>query len=88
MSPTSVILELTETTTVPTEEFRDAHVIDELRDRGYTIILDDIGGDWLPARHLLTFDFDGIKAVRSIGSSLTTPNGRALGSGKDVVHPH
>lgn len=78
--PTSVILEVTETSTVPTRALIDAHVIDELRARGYTVILDDIGGDWLPAKHLLSLAFDGIKADRSIGGALQTPVGHALGS--------
>ncbi|MBJ7291856.1 EAL domain-containing protein [Williamsia sp.] len=78
--PSSVILEVTETTTVPTRALIDAHVVDALRERGYTVILDDIGGDWLPAKHLLSLAFDGLKADRSIGAALQTSVGHALGS--------
>lgn len=77
-SPSSVVLELTETATVPTRALIEANVIDELRDRGYNVILDDLGGDWLPAKHLLNFAFDGYKADRSIGASLDTSVGRSL----------
>jgi EAL domain-containing protein (putative c-di-GMP-specific phosphodiesterase class I) len=78
VSPESVILEITETVAVATTALIDAHVIDDLRGRGYTIAFDDIGGNWLPAEHLLRVNVDGLKADRTVGSSLHTPAGRAI----------
>lgn len=78
ISPDSVMLEITETVAVPTMALIDAHVIDDLRDRGYIVVFDDIGGPWLPAEHLLAIGVNGLKADRTVGSSLHTPTGRAI----------
>jgi EAL domain-containing protein (putative c-di-GMP-specific phosphodiesterase class I) len=78
VAPESVILEITETVAVPTTALIDAHVIDDLRDRGYVVVFDDIGGNWLPAEHLLSVGVNGLKADRTVGSSLHTPAGRAI----------
>ncbi|GAA2057485.1 sensor domain-containing phosphodiesterase [Williamsia deligens] len=78
VDPTSIGIEITETAAVPTRELIDANVIDALRSRGYRVMLDDIGGMWLPTPHLLAFTFDGFKADRTIGSSLHTPAGTAV----------
>ena len=78
IAPTSIAIEITETASVSTRALIDAHVVEALRDRGYRVMLDDIGGMWLPAPHLLAFDFDGLKADRAIGSSLDTPTGLAV----------
>ena len=76
--PSSVILEITETVAVSTTALMDAHVIDDLRARGYLIVFDDIGGSWLPAEHLLSIGVNGLKADRTVGSALHTPTGRAI----------
>lgn len=77
-APESIILEITETVAVPTAALIDAKVINNLQDRGYIVVFDDIGGPWLPAEHLLSFGVDGLKADRTVGSSLHTSTGRAL----------
>jgi EAL domain-containing protein (putative c-di-GMP-specific phosphodiesterase class I) len=74
----SIILEITETVAVPTTAFIDSRVINDLQERGYIVVLDDIGGPWLPAEHLLSFGVDGLKADRAVGSSVQTPTGRAI----------
>ncbi|WP_207837945.1 sensor domain-containing phosphodiesterase [Williamsia soli] len=74
----SIILEITETVAVPTTALINSRVINELQERGYIVVLDDIGGPWLPAEHLLSFGVNGLKADRAVGSSLHTPTGRAL----------
>lgn len=74
----SIILEITETVAVPTTALINSRVINDLQERGYIVVLDDIGGPWLPAEHLLSFGVDGLKADRAVGSSLQTPTGRAI----------
>ena len=78
VAPGSVTLEITESVAVPTTALIDAHVIDDLRERGYLVVFDDIGGPWLPAEHLLAIGVNGLKADRTVGSSLHTPTGRAI----------
>ena len=78
VAPSSVTLEITESVAVPTTALIDAHVIDDLRERGYVVVFDDIGGPWLPAEHLLAIGVNGLKADRTVGSSLHTPTGRAI----------
>lgn len=78
VKPESVILEITETVAVPTTALIESQVIDELRALGFAIVLDDIGGNWLPAEHLLSIDLTGLKADRSVGSALHTVAGRAI----------
>lgn len=78
VAPEHVAIEITETVAVPTTALIAAHVIDKLRARGFNIVLDDIGGNWLPAEHLLALDLTGLKADRSVGSALHTASGRAI----------
>lgn len=78
VTPASVTIEITETVAVSTTALIAAHVIDSLRSLGYTVVLDDIGGNWLPAEHLLSIDVNGLKADRTVGSALHTSAGRAI----------
>ncbi|ORM36103.1 EAL domain-containing protein [Williamsia sp. 1135] len=74
----SIVLEITETVAVPTTALINSRVINDLQERGYIVVFDDIGGPWLPAEHLLSFGVNGLKADRAVGSSLHTPTGRAI----------
>jgi len=76
--PASVDLELTETTRPSTGYRHVADAVQELRDSGFGVWLDDFGTGWSSLDHLLWLRVDGIKIDRAVTIALGTPIGDAL----------
>src|SRR5664279_3922353 len=78
VSPGSVNLELTETTR-PTKGYTYvAGAVQQLRELGFGVWLDDFGTGWSSLDHLLWLRVDGIKIDRAVTVALGTPIGDAL----------
>ena len=78
VTPGSIDLEVTETMR-PTERYADiAQVVNQLREVGFEVWLDDFGTGWSALDHLLWLRVDGIKIDRAVTVALGTPIGDAL----------
>jgi EAL domain-containing protein (putative c-di-GMP-specific phosphodiesterase class I) len=78
VSPGSVYLELTETMRLTQGRIHTAGVVQQLRDAGFRVWLDDFGTGWASLDHLLWLRVDGIKIDRAVTVALGTPIGDAL----------
>ena len=78
VSPEAVHLELTETMRLTPGRTRIAGVVQQLRDIGFRVWLDDFGTGWAALDHLLWLQVDGIKIDRAVTVALGTPIGDAL----------
>ena len=78
VSPGSVYLELTETMRLTPGRIHIARVVQQLRDAGFRVWLDDFGTGWASLDHLLWLEVDGIKIDRAVTVALGTPIGDAL----------
>ncbi len=78
VSPGSVYLELTETMRLTPSRTHIAGVVQQLRDIGFRVWLDDFGTGWASLDHLLWLQVDGIKIDRAVTVALGTPIGDAL----------
>ena len=76
--PETVYLELTETMRLTPGRARIAGVVQQLRDIGFRVWLDDFGTGWAALDHLLWLQVDGIKIDRAVTVALGTPIGDAL----------
>ena len=75
--PGSVDLELTETTQL-TAGFCDRGVVQQLRDKGFRVVLDDFGTGWSSLEYLLRIPANGIKIDRAVSAALGSVIGDAL----------
>jgi EAL domain-containing protein (putative c-di-GMP-specific phosphodiesterase class I) len=73
-----VYLELTETMRLTPGRPHIAGVVQQLRDVGFRVWLDDFGTGWASLDHLLWLQVDGIKIDRAVTVALGTPIGDAL----------
>ena len=80
VEPSSITLELTETSRVDTGNVNIPAVVHQLRTLGFQVWLDDFGTGWSSLDHLLWLTVDGIKIDRAVAVALGTPVGDALTS--------
>jgi EAL domain-containing protein (putative c-di-GMP-specific phosphodiesterase class I) len=78
VDPRRVILEITETAMATTNSKVEAKFVAELREHGFVVVLDDLGGGWAPMDRLLSVRVDGFKIDRSITLAFGTTVGEAL----------
>ena len=78
VSPGSVTLELTETVRLDPGDAGGAQMVQELREFGFPVWLDDFGTGWSSLAQLLWLPVDGIKIDRAVAVALGTPVGDAL----------
>jgi EAL domain-containing protein (putative c-di-GMP-specific phosphodiesterase class I) len=76
--PGSVYLELTETLRLTPMQNHVAVAVQQLRDIGFQVWLDDFGTGWSSLDQLLWLQVDGIKIDRAVTIALGTPIGDAL----------
>ncbi len=76
--PSSVDLELTETTRPDIKNILTARVVHRLREAGFKVWLDDFGTGWSALDHLIWLRVDGVKIDREVALALGTPVGDAL----------
>ncbi|MDJ0394134.1 EAL domain-containing protein [Rhodococcus sp. G-MC3] len=77
VSAKSIVLEITETARGPGID-DEARTVAALRERGFTVLLDDLGSGWAPVSRLTHVSVDGFKLDRSIAASLHTTVGEAV----------
>lgn len=77
LSATSIVLEITETARGPGID-EEARIVDALRKRGFTVLLDDLGSGWSPVSRLTHVSVDGFKLDRSVAASLHTKVGESV----------
>jgi len=73
VSPSSLILELTETALIR-DPLKSKQVMQELRSMGIRLCLDDFGTGWSSLRHLTTFPVQELKIDRSFVSKIAHNN--------------
>ena len=78
VSPAAVDLEVTETAVPATGYGEVAGMVQQLRDHGFGVWLDDFGTGWSSLDNLLWLRVDGIKIDRAVTVALGTPIGDAL----------
>jgi EAL domain-containing protein (putative c-di-GMP-specific phosphodiesterase class I) len=74
VDPSTVILELTETT-APADQAASRGTVDAMRALGYHVWFDDFGSGWSALSDLARFPVDGIKIDRSYADQLGTKTG-------------
>jgi EAL domain-containing protein (putative c-di-GMP-specific phosphodiesterase class I) len=77
VAPQDVDLELTETTQIAAT-FCDGAVVQQLRDHGFRVVLDDFGTGWSTLEYLLRLPASGIKIDRAVTAALGSTIGNAL----------
>ncbi len=77
VAPSSISLELTETSSVSDGPLIRRH-IDDVHALGFRVLLDDFGSGWSSLERLVTFEPDGIKIDGHLTKYIDTPRGRAL----------
>ncbi|MGU3437461.1 EAL domain-containing protein [Actinomycetes bacterium M1A6_2h] len=78
VDPRRLILEITETAASTTTSRVEAKFVADLREHGFAVVLDDLGGGWAPMDRLLGVRVDGFKIDRSITLAFGTVVGEAL----------
>ncbi len=76
--PSTVDLELTETTRLDIKNSLIERVVHQLRELGFRVWLDDFGTGWSSLDQLIWLRVDGIKIDREVALALGTPVGDAL----------
>ncbi|MFC8182499.1 EAL domain-containing protein [Rhodococcus sp. NPDC057297] len=77
VAPSSLSLELTETSSVSDGPLIRRH-IDDVHALGFKVLLDDFGSGWSSLERLVTFEPDGIKIDGHLTKYIDTERGRAL----------
>lgn len=77
VAPRTVDLELTETFQM-TSGFADGAVVQQLRDHGFRVELDDFGTGWSSLEYLLRLPANGLKIDRAVSAALGSTIGDAL----------
>lgn len=76
--PTAVDVEITESARLACGGDLAAHQLGELRDRGFSVLIDDFGTGWATIESALTVPHDGLKVDRAITTTMFTEVGRAV----------
>lgn len=77
VAPETIDLELTETFQL-TAGFYDGSVVQQLRERGFRVVLDDFGTGWSSLEYLLRLPANGLKIDRAVSAALGSAIGDAL----------